>query len=298
MKIEIKSLSKKYFNNKNKALDNVNAEIPSGVFGLLGENGAGKTSLIKTLATIMAIQEGSILMDDQELSEEFHKIRKIIGYLPQKLDFFERLTVYEMLDYIALLKNVTNEYRDRLIRQLVTTFNLDDKVNCKIKDLSGGMKQRVAIAQALIGEPKLIILDEPTVGLDPNERLRFRNIINEIKENRTIIISTHIISDIAMLCNQMGIMKNGKMIYCGSINDLLESIEGKVFVDTLNINENIDKTKYGNIISVTRGKNSVIVRFILNSYNNKGYKSATPTLEDAYFYWTSLEEGKTNDKTD
>ncbi len=292
MNVEIKNLSQKYLKSKNKSLDNVNMSITQGIFGLLGENGAGKTTLLKTLATIMPVQQGSISIDGHDISRNVEKVRKNIGYLPQKFDFFESLTVYEMLDYIALLKNVTSEEREREIKLLIEQFNLQDKTNSKIKNLSGGMKQRLAIAQSLLGDSKLVILDEPTVGLDPNERLRFRNIINEKSDNRTIIISTHIISDIAMLCNNIGIMKKGKVIYCGSIDNLLELVEGKIYVDKLNIHDEIDRTKYKKTISILRKKNTVEVRFIQDTPLVSNYEQVTPTLEDAYFYCMFLDEGE------
>ncbi len=292
MNIEIKGLSKKYYRSKTKSLDSVNMTIPKGVFGLLGENGAGKTSLLKNIATVMPIQEGNIVIDGYNLKDNTEEVRKFLGYLPQKMDFFESLTVYEMLDYIALVKNVNSDVRDKEIRKIVKDFNLEDKIFSRINKLSGGMKQRVAIAQSIIGNSRLIILDEPTVGLDPSERLRFRNIINEISKNRTIIISTHIISDISMLCSNIGIMKNGKIIYCGLIGELLENLEGKIFIETLHIDEIIDKKKYKRIISITRNKDTVKVRFISDNGLEKKLESSEPTLEDAYFYWMSMGEGK------
>jgi ABC-type multidrug transport system, ATPase component len=291
MNVEIKNLSQKYLKSKNKSLDNINMTINKGIFGLLGENGAGKTTLLKTLATVMPVQDGSISIGGHDITKDVEKVRKNIGYLPQKFDFFESLTVYEMLDYIALLKNVKAEEREREITLLIQQFNLQDKTYSKIKSLSGGMKQRLAIAQSLLGDSKLVILDEPTVGLDPNERLRFRNIINEKSDERTIIISTHIISDIAMLCNNIGIMKKGKVVYCGSIDNLLELVEGKIYVDKLHIHDEIDRTKYKKTISILRKKNTVEVRFILDTPLAPTYEQVTPTLEDAYFYSMFLDEG-------
>lgn len=197
-----------------------------------------------------------------------------------------------MLEYIAILKNVSKEKIDSEIREKVREFNLTEKLNDKIKNLSGGMKQRVAIAQALIGNPEIIILDEPTVGLDPNERLNFRNIITDIGKNTTVLISTHVISDVAIMCNNVGIMKNGRMIYCGSIEELLLSVDDKFYCDTLDINEIIDKTKYPQISSITRIKNQVEVRFFSDISLDESYNRVVPTLEDAYFYWMSVLEGK------
>ena len=290
MNVEIKNLSIKYLKSKNKSLDNINMSIEKGIFGLLGENGAGKTTLLKTLATVLPVQEGIINIGGYDISKDVEIVREHIGYLPQKFDFFDSLTVYEMLDYIALLKNVKKEDREHEITLLIQKFNLQDKTNSKIKNLSGGMRQRLAISQTLIGESKLVILDEPTVGLDPNERLRFRNIINDKIGERTVIISTHIISDIAMLCNNIGIMKNGKIVYCGSVDNLLELAEGKICVERFQANEEIDRTKYEKIISILRRKNMVEVRFIHDKPLDSSYEQVEPTLEDAYFYIMFVKE--------
>lgn len=291
MKINIKSVSKKYRTNKTKSLDNISMTITKGIFGLLGENGAGKTTLLKTLATIVPVQEGVIMIDNYDISDNTEEVRKLIGYLPQKFNFFENLTVKEMLDYIASLKGVEADDRTFEIESIVNKFNLMDKINNKIKSLSGGMKQRVAIAQSLLGKSELVILDEPTVGLDPNERLNFRNIINEKSQNSTIIISTHIISDIATLCDNVGIIKKGKVVYCGSIDNLLERVDNKIYIHKIQKNETIDEAKYGKIISVLRKKKIIEVRFISDKLINTNYEKVAPTLEDAYFYIMSLEEG-------
>lgn len=291
MNIEIKNVSQRYLKSKYKSLDNVNMSITNGVFGLLGENGAGKTSLLKMLATVTPVQDGTISIDGYDISKDVEKVRKHIGYLPQKFDFFESLTVYEMLDYIALLKDIKATDHKHEISLLIQQFNLQNKTNSKIKSLSGGMKQRLAIAQALLGDPKLVILDEPTVGLDPNERLRFRNIVNENNGERTIIISTHIISDIAMLCNSIAIMKKGKVVFCGLIDDLLQQVEEKIYVDKLHINDEIDRKKYKKMISILRKKNIIEVRFVLESPASTGYEQVIPTLEDAYFYSMFTDDG-------
>ena len=289
MNIKISNLSKKYLANKIKCLDNINVSINEGVYGLLGENGAGKTSLLKTIATILPIQKGNIQVDGKNYNDSIQEIRNIIGYLPQKFEFFNNLTVYETLDYILSLKKIKDNAKNRRkeIYEIIEKINLQEKINSKINNLSGGMKQRLAIAQALIGDSKLIILDEPTVGLDPGERLRFRNLINEYEKNRIIIISTHIISDISILCENIGIMKKGKLIYNGLITDLLEKIEGKVFIDEISDINDMNKKIYKNLISVTRKKNKLELRFFweyLNKNENKRLIEVAPTLEDAYFY--------------
>ena len=231
MSIVIKNLSKQYNMGKTKALDNICTKIPEGTFGLLGENGAGKSSLLKILATVSVVDKGKVYYDNFDIAKDTSSIRSMIGYLPQKFDFFEKLTVYEMLEYIALLKGISGVKTQ--ILDLLNEFNLKEKENVMISKLSGGMKQRVAIAQALLGNPKYVILDEPTVGLDPTERLRFRNILNNRKQKTNIILSTHIISDVAMLCENIGVMKAGKIVYCGSVDTLLKKVENRVFVENV-----------------------------------------------------------------
>ena len=289
MNIKITNLSKKYLKSKTKCLNDINVSINEGVYGLLGENGAGKTSLLKTIATILPIQTGNIQVDGKNYNDSIQEIRNIIGYLPQKFEFFNNLTVYETLDYILSLKKMKDNPQNRRkeIYEIIEKINLQEKINSKINNLSGGMKQRLAIAQALIGNSKLIILDEPTVGLDPGERLRFRNLINEYEKNRIIIISTHIISDISILCENIGVMKKGKLIYSGLITNLLEKIEGKIFIDEIFDINDMNKKIYKNLISVTRKKNKLELRFFLEHFNKNEDKcliEVSPTLEDAYFY--------------
>lgn len=289
MNIKITNLSKKYLKSKTKCLNDINVSINEGVYGLLGENGAGKTSLLKTIATILPIQTGNIQVDGKNYNDSIQEIRNIIGYLPQKFEFFNNLTVYETLDYILSLKKMKDNPQNRRkeIYEIIEKINLQEKINSKINNLSGGMKQRLAIAQALIGNSKLIILDEPTVGLDPGERLRFRNLINEYEKNRIIIISTHIISDISILCENIGVMKKGKLIYSGLITNLLEKIEGKIFIDEISDINDMNKKIYKNFLSVTRKKNKLELRFFLEHFNKNEDKcliEVSPTLEDAYFY--------------
>lgn len=286
MSITIKDLSKRYYRGNVKALNEINTVIPDGTFGLLGENGAGKSSLLKILATVSPLEKGKIIFDNYDIEKNTDEIRHILGYLPQKFDFFEKMTVYEMLEYIAMLKGIKGYKAE--IMSLIKEFNLEGKENSKINKLSGGMKQRVAIAQALLGTPKYVILDEPTVGLDPTERLRFRNILNKRKQTVNFIISTHIISDIAMMCENIGIMKAGRMVYCGSVEQLLKLVEGKIAVETVASDYEIDETKYHKIISILRKKEALEIRYI--SEEKETEKMVMPTIEDAYFYITNLKE--------
>ncbi len=286
MEIKIDNLTKKYAKNSKKSLDDVSLSIPKGIFGLIGENGAGKTTLLKSIVTLLPINEGKISILNYNLPGQEEEVRKLLGYLPQDFDMFQNLTVFEMLDYIALLKNITSpSERDQMITELLLKFNLEEKRNSKIKFLSGGMKQRVGIMQALLGSPEIIIFDEPTAGLDPNERLRFRNIINEIPDDKIVILSSHIISDIAMMCENVAILREGKIIYCGSIDSLTQKVSGKVYVDTIDSTHMIDNPKYEKIISITRKMKKLEVRFLSEAViNDDKYRAVEPTLEDAYFY--------------
>lgn len=284
MSIEIQNLSKKYLNSKRKSLDNVNMTINNGILGLIGENGAGKTTLLKILSTQIPPSEGSVKVFGYDPVTEIESVRSIMGYLPQHVAFFPNLTSFEMMDYIGLLKNMNNEKkRKEEIEYWLEKFNLSDKRNEKIKSLSGGMKQRLGIVQSLLGDPKVVILDEPTVGLDPNERLRFRNIISDISKDKVVIISTHIINDIAMMGNQLAIIKKGNLLYSGYTDHMLEQVNEKVFTEVIDHTAAIDFSKYGEVISYVRKKDGLEVRFI--SEDKKGhYIAVEPTLEDAYFY--------------
>lgn len=284
MSIHIKNLSKKF--SSNKVLNNVNLSIPKGVFGLLGENGAGKTTLIKTIATLLAIEEGMVKVFDYSLPTQEKEVREILGYLPQDFGFFEQLTAYEMMDYIALLKNIKDgKERKEEILHLLDEVNLIEKKDVKIKQLSGGMKQRLGIAQCLLGNPKVLILDEPTVGLDPNERLRFRNIINKLAEDKVIIVSTHIISDISMMCDNLAVINKGSVLYSGSLDNLTEIARGKIYLHTVASDAHIDYLQYEKIISITRKKGMLEIRFISEKVvSDDVYTLVEPTLEDAYFY--------------
>ena len=285
MSIRVEGVSKRYVNSNKKSLDCVDLYIPKGVFGLIGENGAGKTTLLKSIATILPVRDGAIKVMDFVIPGEECEVRKRLGYLPQKNSLFGNLTVFEMMDYIGLVKQIFDKKeREKEIFELLEKFNLEDKTNVRIKHLSGGMRQRVGIAQALLGNPEVVILDEPTVGLDPKERLRFRNIINEIAQDKVVIISTHIISEIATICDDLAILKDGRVLYGGSMKELLDNVYGKIYIETILKEDKIDYSNYGEIISITRKKDTVDVRFISEEDVSEKYQLVEPTLEDAYFY--------------
>lgn len=225
MEIIINNLNKIY--GKKSALDNVNLKIEDGMFGLIGANGAGKTTLMRILATVLQKTSGEVVMDGIPI-ENVTEIRKFIGYLPQEFSFYPNFTVYEILDYFSELSGVKKEKKENIF-ELLDTVNLLDVQKMRVRTLSGGMKRRLGIAAALINNPKLLFVDEPTVGLDPEERMKFRNLLTKYADNRTIVLSTHIISDIEEICSNLAVMKRGKVLYSGSAKSFRDKTNGKVW---------------------------------------------------------------------
>lgn len=217
MQITISNLSKKF--GSKTALDNVNLEINSGMFGLLGRNGAGKTTLMRILATLLTKTIGTITMCDIPI-ENTKEIRKIVGYLPQDFSMYPNMTVYEAMDYLGVLSEIPSKKRKDMVLRLLDKVNLYDCQKVRIKALSGGMKRRLGIAQAIMHDPKVLIVDEPTAGLDPEERIRFKNLLCEIAQDKIVILSTHIIEDIEETCKNVAILNNGKVIYHDATENL------------------------------------------------------------------------------
>ena len=229
MDLTIKHLNKQYSNGVH-ALKDVSLSIGKGMFGLLGPNGAGKSSLMRTLATLQDADSGEVRLGDIDVLQEKDKVRQVLGYLPQEFGVYPRSSAVELLDHLALLKGVNNaRERKELVNYLLDKVNLFEHRRKAVKSFSGGMRQRFGIAQCLIGSPKLIIVDEPTAGLDPGERNRFYNILSEIGEEAILILSTHIVQDVRELCTQMAIMDKGEVLYHGSVDQALGLIQGKVF---------------------------------------------------------------------
>ncbi len=227
MDLIIEGLSKTYGNGV-KALDNVSLTIPTGMFGLLGPNGAGKSTLMRILATLQEADSGTAMLGDINVLKQKDEVRRTLGYLPQEFGVYPKVSAHEMLDHIALLKGVTSKgERKALVEALLHRVNLWDHRKRKLSGFSGGMKQRFGIAQSLIGEPKLIIVDEPTAGLDPGERNRFYNLLTEIGENVVVILSTHIVQDVKELCSNMAIIHKGKLLYAGPPDDSLREHPGE-----------------------------------------------------------------------
>lgn len=288
MKIEIKDLVKNY--KKTNALDNINLSIQSpSLIGLVGPNGAGKSTLMKLLVTQLIPTKGSIHIDGLDLNKHEDYMKERLGYLPQDFGLYDNLTVYEFLDYMAAIKDIKNEVQKK-INECIEKTNLQDKRNKKIKTLSGGQKQRVGIAQALLNNPELLIVDEPTVGLDPEERIKFRNLFSEDASNKLVILSTHIIDDVEAICNKLILMDKGKIIYVGTPNDLIKKAQGHVgIIEVSNDKENLieDNFKITSRVITSNGVRYKIVGDVLPSNS----VISDPSLEDSYVY-CMMKEGE------
>ena len=280
-KIEISHVDKFY--GRKKALKDVTLTINQGMFGLLGRNGAGKTTLMKCLATLHTIQNGSIKICGIPIKNS-KEIRSITGYLPQDFSMYPTMTVQESLDYLGLLSEMENSLRKKRVEMLLKRVNLTEHRNKKVKALSGGMKRRLGIAQALLHDPKVLIVDEPTAGLDPEERIRFRNLLCEVAEERIVILSTHIVGDIEATCEDIAIMNNGKILWQGTVSNLLENAYGKVF--TVNVDKKyLAEIKKQFIVTGMLVQNEyATVRIISENQPEIGANLTEPNLEDAYMY--------------
>lgn len=282
------------FYGKKQALKNVNLKINEGMFGLLGRNGAGKTTLMKILATLIQKNNGEVFVCGLPINNA-KEIRSIIGYLPQDFSMYGNMTAYEALDYLGVLSCMNKSDRMKIIPELLEKVNLHNNHKTKVKAMSGGMKRRLGIAQAILHNPKVLIVDEPTAGLDPEERVRFRNLLCEIAENRIVILSTHIVGDIEATCENVAVLDEGIVLYNGTVTKLLEDAKGKIYsadVSKLEI-ENVKKRFTVNSM-VTMG-NHINVRFIVDDGNKdalfKGASVCEANVEDAYMYLMHKKRG-------
>ena len=283
MKLEIKNLSKTYGNGV-RALKSVDLSIGTGMFGLLGQNGAGKSSLMRTIATLQDADQGSILFDNIDVFEEPGELRKVLGYLPQEFGLYPSATAEEMLLYLADLKGIaTLKQRRQQVEMLLHKVNLHEKRNQRLGTYSGGMKQRFGIAQALLGDPKLVIVDEPTAGLDPTERNRFYNLLSEIGSSITVILSTHIVEDVYTLCNDMAIIGDGKVLLSGVPRKVEESLQGRCWVKSIERNELEHYTTNFNVIANHFHLGQMNITVVQDEAPEEGFIAKKPTLEDAYF---------------
>ena len=281
--LELKNVSHVYSNGV-RALDDVTLTIPKGMFGLLGPNGAGKSTLMRTVSTLQTPTAGSITFDGLDILAEPEALRKRLGYLPQDFGVYPRVSAYDMLDHMAVLKGIGSKgARKDTVETLLNQVNLWDVRKKAIAGFSGGMRQRFGIAQALIGNPDLIIVDEPTAGLDPEERNRFLNLLAEIGENVVVILSTHIVEDVADLCPNMAVLVNGSIKLKGAPIDLIDRARGTIWAKTIGRGELDDyKTRY-EVISTRLFAGKTIVHVLSEKDPTNGFEPVDGGLEDVYF---------------
>ncbi|MCB0809359.1 MAG: ABC transporter ATP-binding protein [Flavobacteriales bacterium] len=287
MELLIDGLSKTYGNGV-KALDDVTLHIPTGMFGLLGPNGAGKSTLMRTVATLQEADSGTVRLrgngTDIDVLADKEAVRRVLGYLPQEFGVYPRVSAWQMLDHLALLKGVTrNGERRDLVDALLKKVNLWDHRKRRISGFSGGMKQRFGIAQCLIGDPLLIIVDEPTAGLDPGERNRFYDLLTEIGEQVIVILSTHIVQDVQELCSRMAIIDQGQVRYSGPPADALHAIRGRVWEKAIDKQELEAVAAQHRLISHKLVAGRPIVHVLSDGTPGDGFKAAEPNLEDVFF---------------
>jgi ABC-type multidrug transport system ATPase subunit len=267
-----------------RALDHVSLELPPGMFGLLGPNGAGKSTLMRCVATLQTPTSGAITFDGIDVIKEPEKLRRVLGYLPQDFGVYPRVTAYDMLDHMAVLKGVTGrgERRDT-VEALLNQVNLWGARRKSIAGFSGGMRQRFGIAQALIGQPKLLIVDEPTAGLDPEERNRFLNLLADVGENIVVILSTHIVDDVSDLCPQMAIISDGRIVGQGSPVELTNALKGKVWKKTVPKAELEGYRQKYTVISTRLVGGNTVVHVVSDADPGNGFAPVEAGLEDVYF---------------
>jgi len=281
--LEIRDLSKTYANGV-QALRNVSLQIPTGMFGLLGPNGAGKSSLMRTIATLQDPDSGSIQLDGLDVLANKPAARRLLGYLPQEFGLYPKVSAEAMLDHFAVLKGVVaSGERKALVEALLQQVNLWDVRKRKLGTYSGGMRQRFGIAQALIGSPKLIIVDEPTAGLDPEERNRFLNLLAEIGENVVVILSTHIVEDVTDLCPRMAIISQGRVLLSGQPAEALSALQGRVWRKDI-AHSDIEACKSRFVVLSTRlSGGKTIIHVLADGLPEEGFTAVAPDLEDVYF---------------
>jgi len=283
MELKIQGLSKTYPNGV-KALDNVSLTIPHGMYGLLGPNGAGKSTLMRTLATLQEPDMGTAFLGDIDVLKQKEDVRRKLGYLPQDFGVYPRISAQDMLDHIALLKGIVNrKERKEIVRAMLQRCNLYDSRKKPLTSFSGGMRQRFGIAQALLGNPQLLIVDEPTAGLDPGERNRFYNLLAEIGEQVIVILSTHIVEDVMDLCTNMAIIHEGKVLFEGRPEEAIAQLKGKVWQRSIAKTDLPYFEGRHKIISSRLVGGRPFIHVLSEHPLNGGFQASTPDLEDVFF---------------
>jgi ABC-2 type transport system ATP-binding protein len=283
MQLQIENLSKRYPGGT-QALQDVSLTIPQGMFGLLGPNGAGKSTLMRTLATLQEADSGRATLDGIDVLREKDEVRRLLGYLPQEFGLYPKVTAETLLTHFAELKGIENakERRD-LVHALLRQTNLWDHRNKPLGSFSGGMKQRFGIAQALLGNPRLIIVDEPTAGLDPEERVRFHNLLSAIGENVVVILSTHIVSDVSDLCRQMAIIHQGRVRACGEPMALVAKLDGRIWRKPIEHSQVPEYQQRFRVISMHLFGGRNVLHVLHDELPEPGFEAVAPDLEDLYF---------------
>ncbi len=280
MRIEINNLNKSYKNVK--ALEDINLEFETpSIVGLIGPNGAGKTTLMRILVGQLLFECGSITVDKKDILKDINNFKKKLGYLPQDYELYNELNVEEFIDYMACLKGIHTN-RKSIVNECIEKTNITNKRKAKIKSLSGGQKQRVGIAQALLNDPEILIVDEPTAGLDPEERIKFRNIFSQQANKKIVILSTHIIDDVESICNKIIVLNKGKVIYAGNPTKLIKEAVNHVGIIEIPFEDKIDESKF-KIISAKLTENGYQYRVVAENIPDN-FEKVSPSLEDAYIY--------------
>ncbi|HLW88013.1 MAG TPA: ABC transporter ATP-binding protein [Terriglobales bacterium] len=282
MELRIEKLSKRYPNGV-QALQDVSLNIPLGMFGLLGPNGAGKSTLMRTLATLQEADGGSASLDGIDVLKQKDEVRKVLGYLPQEFGLYPKVSAEVLLSHFAALKGIGGKERREVVQALLQQTNLYEHRRKPLGSFSGGMKQRFGIAQALLGNPRLIIVDEPTAGLDPEERIRFHNLLSAIGENIIVILSTHIVSDVSDLCGRMAIIHQGRVLVTGEPSALVNGLQGRVWKKSIDASElEAHKTQY-RVVLVRLFAGRTLIHVLNEQQPGAGFEPVAPDLEDLYF---------------
>lgn len=291
MSIKIENLTVK-FHQKVTAVDHVNVEISQGIYGLLGENGAGKTTLMRVLTTVLKQSEGDVYLDNLRYTEaNYEKIRRKIGYLPQELNLYPSLTVQECLEYMGGLSGMTKKECKKRIEYYLDKTSLKEHRKKKMRQLSGGMKRRVGLIQALLNDPEFLIVDEPTTGLDPEERVRIRNLLVDFSEDRTVLFSTHVVEDLAATCQKIAIMKKGKFLYTGSVTEMMYMAKGHIWISRVNDEKQArELEKKYHISSKQYTEDGMKVKIISGHRPEAECYEPEITLEDAYMYLMNADQ--------
>ncbi len=294
MEIKIIDLTKKF--DDFTAVNHINLTMTNGVYGLLGVNGAGKTTLMRMICTLLEPSKGMIMCDGQNINKMGSDYRKILGYLPQEFGFYPEFSVKDYLMYIAALKGIRPAVAKKRVKMLISKVGLQKVSNRKMKKLSGGMKRRAGIAQAMLNDPQILILDEPTAGLDPNERIRFRNLISELAEERLVLLSTHIVSDIEYIANEILLMKDGQIVHQGTAQQLIDSMPQQVWKCHVLKNEVNDFMKKYMISNIKTESQGVELRVIAKEKPVADAAIETTNLEDVFLYYFGNKVGDSDAK--